>query len=244
MSSLISALISPLKVNKRPKDDDSDSDKTDTDHEDSKEQTPVVVAKKEKKEVKAKPVMHPTGIGYFTAHGRKLWITAHPEEYKKNKESVNTLQHDPDQTKPLYFWQLHSLLGTRRIHAIIGFFYKAIFSETDPDRKWFKDAFTEIGSLQHHVRTQSQFWLDAFGAGRQYHGGEFRLNFHHKNNAAAVMTAQGAELWMEYMRDTLDSDKVDLTDDVRVRPAINEFLRLMMGKYGHDFKFETDQIEY
>ena len=114
MKSLISAL-SPLKVNKRPKDDDSDSDKADADDEDSKEQTPAVVApKKQMKELKSKPVIHPTGLGYFTAHGRKLWIAAHPEEYKQNKESVDSLQYDPDESHPLYFWQLHSLLGTRR----------------------------------------------------------------------------------------------------------------------------------
>lgn len=58
------------------------------------------------------------------------------------------------------------------------------------------------------------------------------------------MTEQGAHMWMEYMRNALDSKDVHLTMDKRVRPAINEFLRLMMNKYGHDFNFETDKVKY
>ena len=58
------------------------------------------------------------------------------------------------------------------------------------------------------------------------------------------MNNDGAKQWMYHMRKTLNSDKVDLTDDPRVRPAINEFLKIMMDKYGYDFDFKTDDIKY
>eukprot|EP01084_Bolivina_argentea_P149032 260431_1 len=185
-----------------------------------------------------------TGFGYFTERGRKLWIEAHPKEYKENKQYINTLQYNADKTKPLYFWQLYSLLGYSRINKIVSVFYKSIFDDKNAKNKWFRDAFVKIGPLQHHIGTQVAFWLDAFGAGKRYHGGEFRLDYHHRYNAHAVMTKNGAILWMEHMRNTLNLKTIDLTNDERVRPAINEFLQLMLNKYGHDFNFKTSEIEY
>merc|ERR1712228_934826 len=142
----------------------------------------------------------PTAFGYFTEHGMKLWIAAHPKEYKQNKSVVKTLEYHEDESKP-----------------------------------WFREAFSELDTLEHHIQTQVGFWMDAFGAGKKYHGSAYRLNFHHKHNAAAVMNEKGAHLWMEYMKNTLDSKEIVLTNDKRVRPAINGFLKLMMNKYGHDF---------
>ena len=182
-----------------------------------------------------------TGFGYFTERGRQLWIKQHPKEAEDNKEYIDSLNYNPDETKPLYFWQLYSLMGTQRIVQIITVFYTSVFEDKN---EWFVEAFTDIGPLEHHIRTQSQFWLDAFGRGRQYHGGEFRLNYHHKFNAPQVMNHDGAKQWMYHMRKTLNSNQIDLTDDKRVRPAINEFLKIMMDKYGYEFDFKTDDIKY
>lgn len=43
----------------------------------------------------------------------------------------------------------------------------------DDDAPWFKEAFTQISGVEHHINTQAAFWIDAFGGGRQYHGGAF-----------------------------------------------------------------------
>ena len=50
-----------------------------------------------------------------------------------------------------------------------------------------------------------RFWLDTMGGGKKYHGGDFRLNFHHSNNASQVMNARGATRWMHHMRETIMS---------------------------------------
>ena len=184
------------------------------------------------------------GFGYFTQRGIEMYLKSHPKEYQKNGKYITSLKHDPNTLHPLYFWQLYSLLGYDKVHKIISSFYKSIFNDKNAENQWFKNSFSKIGSLQHHIRTQVAFWLDAFGAGRKYHGGDFRLDYHHRYNAGDVMNEKGAKLWMKYMRDTLDSNKVDLTKDPRVRPAINQFLQLMMNKYAHDFKFNANDIEY
>lgn len=45
--------------------------------------------------------------------------------------------------------------------------------------------------VDHHIETQTAFWIDSFGGGRAYHGGDYRLNFHHEHNAGQVMNAEG-----------------------------------------------------
>merc|ERR1711959_132880 len=61
----------------------------------------------------------------------------------------------------------------------------------DAEEPWLPDAFTRISDWDHHVATQAAFWLDAMGRGKCYHGGEYRLQFHHHHNAGHVMTQQG-----------------------------------------------------
>jgi len=80
------------------------------------------------------------------------------------------------------------------------------------------------------------------GGGLQYHGGEFRLNFHHTHNAHELMNERGATRWIELMVDTLNDPDVDYTDDERVRPAINTFLDFFVGKYAKDFNFEVKSV--
>ena len=74
------------------------------------------------------------------------------------------------------------------------------------DAPWFRDAFTSISGIEHHIATQAAYWIDAFGGGREYHGGDGRINFHHHHNAASVMTAAGARRWMHHMSLTLNCD--------------------------------------
>ena len=80
------------------------------------------------------------------------------------------------------------------------------------------------------------------GGGQQYHGGEFRLNFHHTHNAMELMNDKGAERWATLMTQTLNEEDIDLTDDARVRPAINTFLSYFMSKYANDFKFANHSV--
>jgi truncated hemoglobin YjbI len=106
------------------------------------------------------------------------------------------------------------LNGALKVHT----FYSFVFADT---HTWFRDSFARIGDLEHHVATQSAFWEDVMGGGRRYHGGEYRLQFHHANNAAAVMNAEGAARWMLHMRQALQVHAAELARcDVRVVPCI------------------------
>ena len=82
----------------------------------------------------------------------------------------------------------------------------------------------------------------SWGGGRCYHGGEFRLNFHHTHNAIALMNDRGAKRWINLMMDTLNHPKIDLTGDARVRPAINTFLSHFMSKYASEFDFTDNHV--
>ena len=147
-----------------------------------------------------------------------------------------TASNDP--AKPIQFWQLYSVLGQDRIVRIITNFYERVYGE----KEWFRSVFTRIGGVDHHVRTQSAMWLDVMGGGLAYHGGEFRLNFHHTHNAMELMNEKGAAHWGKLMVDTLDDSAVHMTTDPRVRPSLNTFLTFFFDKYATDFNFKTDRI--
>ena len=68
------------------------------------------------------------------------------------------------------------------------------------------------------------------GGGRQYHGGNYRLNFHHEHNATDVMNAQGAKRWMLHMGHTLLATDFRGVDP-RIKPCIVDFLRHKLQKY-------------
>lgn len=144
---------------------------------------------------------------------------------------------------PLYFWQLYSLMGSKRIQRIIHAFYVRVYA--DVEAPWFRAAFTRISSLEHHVLTQTQFWVDAFGGGQRYHGGEGRLGFHHGHNAREVMNAQGAKRWMHHMTLTLNEDVDWSQEDPRVKPCIVDFLETRMRKYAavHHWKYDASDFE-
>ena len=142
-----------------------------------------------------------------------------------------------DASKPIQFWQLYSVLGQDRIVELVRRFYKRVFA----DEEWFSSVFEKVGGLNHHIGTQASMWIDVMGAGPAYHGGEFRLNFHHTHNAIQLMNEKGAKRWVELMVETLDTSPDLMTDDERVRPAINTFLTHFFGKYATDFNFENKE---
>ncbi|MBX2884496.1 MAG: hypothetical protein KTR32_31370 [Granulosicoccus sp.] len=186
---------------------------------------------------------YPTDDGYMTDKIRLQYIEAAvqdnllPQNAHRMRQIVSLTASDNRQT-PIQFWQLYSVLGQDRIVAIVRNFYQRVFSDED----WFTSVFRKVGGLGHHVNTQASMWIDVMGGGHAYHGGEFRLNFHHTHNAMALMNEKGATRWVKLMVETLDDPTLDLTDDPRVRPAINTFLTYFFAKYAEDFNFPNTAV--
>lgn len=181
---------------------------------------------------------YPTRHGYMTEAIQRAYIAAAidrkllPAEAHRMAQVIS-LDAPNDPSKPIQFWQLYSVLGPDRIVAIVRNFYERVFADED----WFTGPFARVGGLEHHVMTQAQMWVDVMGGGPAYHGAEFRLNFHHTHNAMEVMNDRGAARWTRLMVDTLDACARHMTDDPRVRPALNTFLHHFMEKYAHEFAF-------
>jgi truncated hemoglobin YjbI len=135
---------------------------------------------------------------------------------------------------PLYFWQIYSLIGHKPLVALVTDFYKRVFDDTEND--WFRGVFVAIAPLNHHIMTQAAYWVDAFGGGKRYHGGNYRVNFHHTYNAREVMNARGAKRWMHHMTNTLISAKDTgvFKKDPRILPCIVDFLDAKMRTYAHE----------
>ena len=181
--------------------------------------------------------------GYMTDQIRAAYIKKAVQEKllpadAHRMEPVLSLHAPDDARKPILFWQLYSVMGPQRIVAIVNRFYQCVYS----DEQWFTSVFARVGSQSHHVNTQSAMWIDVMGGGQQYHGGEFRLHFHHTHNAMQLMNDRGAQRWATLMRQTLDQPDIDYTDDPRVRPAINTFLTYFMSKYADEFKFADQPV--
>ncbi|MBX2881052.1 MAG: hypothetical protein KTR32_14005 [Granulosicoccus sp.] len=182
----------------------------------------------------------PTYNGYLTESIRQQFITQaiaskHLPENAHRMRHIVSLAASNNSDTPIHFWQLFSVLGQDRIVKIVRHFYELVFA----DEEWFTSVFARIGGVGHHVNTQSGLWIDVMGGGLAYHGGEFRLNFHHTHNAMQLMNDKGAERWIALMVKTLDDPSIDMTDDARVRPAINTFLTYFLGKYASEFKFSN-----
>jgi len=90
----------------------------------------------------------------------------------------------------------------------------------------------------------SCFRADAFGGGPYYHGGDYRLNFHHQNNAEDVMNAAGATRWMHHMKHALlvkgHANRFNALDR-RIFPCIVDFLDVKMQKYAVEHKWTFDK---
>lgn len=176
-------------------------------------------------------------MGYVTRSAISHFLEMHPEA---PKDEALSLHANADTSQPLYFWQLYSVLGTDRIVNIVQKLYARIAA--DDEEPWLRNAFTRLSDWEHHVATQAAFWLDAMGRGKYYHGGEYRLHFHHQHNACHVMTQVGAARWMHHMRHALDES--DLGSDPRVRETIDVFLHTRMEKYAEEFGFQTGDRVY
>ena len=192
---------------------------------------------------------HHTKCGYATEQGRKDWLVAHGVTQAKDIAAVTkSFEADRNPQEKLYYWQLFSLLGLDRIHAMVTLFYQRVYA--DNEALWFRDAFTRISDMDHHITTQTQFWVDVMGGGKYYHGGDYRLNFHHTHNADAVMNARGAQRWMHHMRLAVaDNERNPATAfaaiDKRILPCLKDFLRTKMLKYAkqHDWKFDNSDFD-
>lgn len=163
-------------------------------------------------------------------------LTYYHKQILQNKE-ITSLIASNDITKPLYFWQLYSILGEKYIEDLIRLFYTNLFN--DKKNKWFSDEFIEIGSIEYHVKGQKKFWLDIMGGGEYYTGGEKKLHNYHKL-VKNIMTSDGARLWMHHMNYALD--EMQYNKDKRVRKCIDVFLNHFMIKYAIEFDFNFFNI--
>ena len=189
------------------------------------------------KNVKTTKCPFDPGVGYVTA--KTQWEYANTIDKSLSKVDVTNeynLQASLDPNDPLYIWQLYSLIGSQPIYDIVSKFYHRVYA--DDEAPWFRDAFTKIAPLQHHINVQVAYWIDAMGGGKYYPGGNGRLNFHHYHNANDVMTADGAKRWMYHMRATLEND-IKFADP-RVKPCIIDFLRIKMMSYAKTFGWKYD----
>lgn len=183
---------------------------------------------------------YPASPGYLTESIRSQYIDRAIADKRLPQQAARmahivSLEASNDSGKPIQFWQLYSVLGPQRIIDLVRNFYRRVYD----DEAWFKSVFARISGIEHHVATQSAMWVDVMGGGFTYHGGEYRLNFHHTHNAMELLNDSGAQRWLELMVATLNDPTLDLTDDARVRPALNTFLHFFMGKYASDFNFNN-----
>ena len=174
--------------------------------------------------------------GFVTLQFQREYLDAKvPAEYHKDPQ-VLTLNGHENESGTLYFWQLYSILGENKIRQFITEFYTNLFDEAE-DIQFIK-TFKVLGSIEHHIIGQTNFWLDAMGGGKKYAGGQFRLQRHH-DLAKHIMNAKGARIWLQHMRYTLNTTLVDFTDDTRVKPCIMNFLNFFMEKYGLEYGFKA-----
>ncbi len=184
----------------------------------------------------------PTGNGYLTEKIRLDYIETAVANNVLPKDAhrmpqIISLSAPNDISRPIQFWQLFSVLGQDRLVAIVRNFYERVFDDED----WFRSVFARVGGVNHHVSTQSAMWLDVMGAGPAYHGGEFRLSFHHTHNAIQLMNERGAKRWVKLMVETLDNSANHMTGDTRVRPSINTFLTHFIGRYAAEFNLGSHE---
>lgn len=71
--------------------------------------------------------VHSCSEGFTTARARAEWLREHGLTLTDDNSG---LVADPDPKAPLYFWQLHSLLGWRRIEGIVRAFYERVYADT------------------------------------------------------------------------------------------------------------------
>ena len=188
--------------------------------------------------------------GYSTMEGRDEYIRAVYSNISATSECLPTssVQADLDESKPLYFWQLFSLIGKRPIHDICYDFYDAIFSDTNIENHWFRIVFENTGSKEHHVDVQSKYWMDAMGGGYLYEGGLGRLNYHHHSGEGVrpIMNRKGAKRSLQYMKGSITNNHhhFENINDDRILPCLITFLKTKMMSYAKTSQFELDETAF
>jgi hypothetical protein len=187
-----------------------------------------------------------SGSGYSTHQSRReyLDIMCHSaDSSKSDPRPPKSLEADLDTTKPLYFWQLHSLIGRQPVLDICRDFYDFVY--LDFESPWFRRVFEEVAPKKHHILAQAAYWVDAMGGGRVYHGGLGRLNYHHRYNAKEIMHAKGAARWMHHMKKSLRKNNRHFQSDPRILPCIVEFLETKMKIYAkvHEWEFDASDFQ-
>jgi truncated hemoglobin YjbI len=190
---------------------------------------------------------YPSSAGYMTLSAQKKFIRREIESGNMPQASfrvpqIVSLDASSNPDDPLYFWQLYSVLGTAPVLRIVKKFYERVFEDTEMG---FRSVFSSLAPLDHHVRAQAAMWIDCFAGGRYYHGGQYRLEFHHEHNAQEIMTQEGAERWTSHMVRVLDEEDDALRAcDPRARSAINSFLEYFMSKYAGQFAFDSSNLSF
>jgi truncated hemoglobin YjbI len=145
--------------------------------------------------------------------------------------SVLSLVASSDPDDPVYFWQLHSMLGEHRLRCLIQTFYELVFA----DETEFGKAFSELGSIAYHVERQLLFWLDATGGGKTYTGGLVKLKAKH-GVSSEIMHEEGSRRWIFHFVRALRRSDLG-TEPVRVLACVLDFLCFFMQKYAVEFDF-------
>ena len=161
--------------------------------------------------------------------------------------SVTTIQASKqEQGGRLYFWQLYSILGDDVVNELTEHFYTGIFSDEDD---WFRKGFGRP-NVKYHAVFLSMAFLDCFGGGKMYKGGEERLDDIHERTAGHsaphfLFTELGAKKWAGHMVVALDKVQPQLDKiDIRARATINEFLSFMMSRYAQQYDFDTADVSF
>ena len=190
---------------------------------------------------------HDSGPGRLTEKIRSEFIRVGVEdgnmtECEANDPGALSLFAPQDRAAPMYFWQLHSVLGEDLLDRMITSFYSSVLG--DDDAPWFRDAFAELGGLRYHVRGQLRFWMDVLGGRGDYRPGEKGLRIHH-DTAREVMTERGAMQWMFHMNRTIRRFSSELRSaDPRSIDCMREFLVFFVEKYGAQFDFNFKDFDF
>ena len=155
-------------------------------------------------------------------------------------DRVMSLQASPDGM--LFFWQLHSLLGTEPVHKLLDAFYTRVFEGEDD---LFRQTFEGSAGFHYQVVVQSNMYTDCFGGGKLYRGGMDRTHLHHSTLGKKLMNREGADRWHDVMVEALDemTPEFDAVDK-RIRPTMNTFLAFFMEHYGSQFGFDTSGLKF
>eukprot|EP00934_Nitzschia_sp_Nitz4_P009398 Nitzschia sp. Nitz4//scaffold68_size99682//54977//55618//NITZ4_004568-RA/size99682-processed-gene-0.42-mRNA-1//-1//CDS//3329556605//9388//frame0 len=191
-------------------------------------------------------------LGFSTKETREEYVDWKLERSPgSTKEEIQaslpeSLEADLDVTKPLYFWQLFSILGKEPIIDIATGFYTRIFDPEVEDDAVFRAAFTNVGAIDMHIKAQSNYWIDSFGGGKVYWGGHSRLGFHHfSKHAEPVMNAGGSKRWLWHMKHVISSfDFEGKFGDPRIVPCLVEFLASKVWSYANEFGWEFDETDF